>query len=320
MAETEPSRFERRQELAASLAAVAPQLTDPERQFSGAFVRSTVALEAGDLGTVERCLTEARDAASRRRHPLLSWHLSIREAADAYARGELDRAQRFADGALELGQRARSPETLASFRPLLLAIRRMQGRLTELVPRLEQLFAVDPAADSFAIARAMADAGRLDLAELAYEPEASKGFDGIDGPAAAAELCNLAYLAAILGDVDGARRLAERISGFRDRHAVFVVPLHVGAHYLAMLAATQGDASTAHRLFDDAVRIHDSRGMPLLGAETRMEWARFCHAVQAIDYARELAAQARTVAAHHRAHGLDAQSRALLSALPAASA
>ena len=97
---------------------------------------------------------------------------------------------------------------------------------------------------------------------------------------------------------------------------MFVVPFHVGSHYLAMLAATQGDVAVAHAFFDRAVRHHDRVGMPLLAAETRMEWARFCDAVRAPEHARQLAEQSLTLASHHRAHGLDAQARAFLSTLP----
>ncbi len=316
LAVPDPGSAAQRDEWAEELSQVAIRVESYDRRFGAAFVRSSVALESGDLDTVQRCLGVARDAAMRRRHPLLSWHLSIRESAHAYARGDLDKAQRFAEGALELGQRARRAESLASFRPLLLAIRRLQGRLTELVPRLEQVFATDAAADGYAVARAMADAGRLDLAGQAYRAAAETRFEHLRGPDVAAELCNLAYLAANLGDPAGAAVLAERLIPLADRHAVFVVPLHVGAHYLAMLSATQGDVTGAHTWFEQAVRHHDGAGMPLLAAETRMEWARYCLAVRAPDHARQLAEQTLTLAAHYRAHGLDAQSRAFLSTLP----
>jgi len=315
----EPNQFARRQAWANELGEAAPHLTDLERIFGAAYVRSTVAFEAGDLDSVQHSLGIARDAAARRRHPMLSWHLSIWESADSYARGALDRAHNYAEGAQELGQRARRAEARSSFRPLLLAIRRLQGRLTELVPRLELVFAASHDADAFGVARAMADAGRLDLAGIAYREVAAAGFEAVGGSAPGAAICNLAYLAAILGDTEGAAVLADRLAPLTEHHAVFVVPMHVGAHYLAMLAATRGEVADAHRYFEQAVRHHDRVGMPLLAAESRMEWARFCHAVHAADHARQLAEQTLTLASHHRAHGLDAQARAFLSTLPAAS-
>jgi hypothetical protein len=122
----------------------------------------------------------------------------------------------------------------------------------------------------------VADAGHVDEAGERYREVAAAGFGVRREPYAGATLANLAYLAALVGDDEGAATLYDQLEPWADRYSPVVVFQHVGAHELAMLAATTDRIDDAHRWFEQAVTAHEGAGAPLFVAETRLDWARVC--------------------------------------------
>jgi tetratricopeptide (TPR) repeat protein len=196
---------------------------------------------------------------------------------------------------------------------VILAVRQLQGRIDEVAADFDASTSA-PNTDMFLLARAIADAGRIDEAEPCYLAMADAGFPIGREPYAAAALTNLAYLAALLPGAPGVAQLFDKLEPFDETFPAVIVFQHVGAHSLGMLAATLGRTDEAHRFFERAVELHTKIDAPLMVAETQLEWARVCYGTGNVEKARELIGKALGTAVKGNAAGLRAQAEELLSA------
>jgi class 3 adenylate cyclase len=306
-----PDDLEDREAAVRELDRLAPLLDDPELRFVAAHQRAGLALEAGELAAAESAVADAREEVTRLRRAELSWLLALLESAVAVFAGELDRAAAFAEGAPSLGRRAGRPDGIAAAHPLLLVIRRWQGRLPELLDELEVEVFAQPDAGSYAPAVALALGGRLDPALAAYERAAAAGFPVGHGPSVMAGLTNLAQLAVAVGDRRGARALTGRLEPLAERHPCLGSPGPCGAHSLGLLSAAAGDLLAADRWFAKAVELHDGRGAALFAAESRISWAR-SRRDREPDSARLLATDAALAARARGAVGVEAAAASVL--------
>jgi len=281
--------------------------------FRAAIELVAIAHEKGDRGTHDDWLAKARERATVLRRPRAWWRLLVAESRRFFLVGDLDQAETLGRDALAWAPS--DPIARTIYAGTELAAVRLRGRLAERVADIEgQLPNVSPA-DQLRLARILADAGRLDLAHAVYAARVANGFDLPRDPTFGSSLVMLAYLCALLGDGANAGYLLERLEPYADRMFVGVEPLPTVAHYLAMLSATSGHVTEAQSWFERAVTLHESVGAVLFAAESRLEWARLCHAIGVADRARVLAEQARSAAGAHHAEGIEAQAQALLAVI-----
>ena len=308
-----PDTLDERLALSVELYDLADELDQPILRFHAALLHATASGEAGDIEAFDHWLAIAGVIASDIDLPLLTWLVRLNRASRAYLAGDLVDAERRSEEALAAGIAARRPEAERFHGGVLLAVRNQQGRIDELAGPLD-VSRSSASYDCFLQLRAIADAGRVDDAADRYDEVAAAGFGIGREPYAGASLANLAYLAALVGDDEGAGALYEQLEPWADRYSPVVVFQHVGAHELAMLAATLGRTDDAHRLFEQAATAHEAAGAPLFVAETQLDWARVCIGVGEVDRARELIGQALTAAAKGGAPGIESQARTLLTA------
>jgi hypothetical protein len=184
----------------------------------------------------------------------------------------------------------------------MLEIRRWQDRLPEIVTPFRELAGSETIDFGYALTRYLYDAGDHELAADRYESIMER----LQLPPrrdllAAPLLCNLAYLAARIGDGERALVLYAALEPLADSFANTTVAKPVGAHFLGMLATTLGKVDAADRHFDAALAAHERACTPLLAAETLMEHARLCaNGGDASKFERCLEG-ARTIAAAHGA-------------------
>jgi hypothetical protein len=251
--------------LSEELFELAGDLEDPLLRFHGAMARSAAAGELGDLDAFDQWLGLAAVVASGLDLSLLTWLVHLARASRAYLAGDLAAAERHADDALVSGLEAGHPDAERFSGAVVLAVRQMQGRVAEVLADVVAGTSSDHT-DMFLLARGLADAGRLAEVETRYREIAAAGFPMRLEPYAGATLANLAYLAALLGDEDGAAVLYDQLEPWADHFAPVIVFQHAGAHELAMLAAVLGRTDEAHRWFERAVELHSAAGAPLFVA------------------------------------------------------
>jgi DNA-binding SARP family transcriptional activator len=260
------------------LLAVAERLGDPGISFQAAWARSPTAVESGDVRGVDGMVELASQLASDLRQPLLQWQASFMQAARLILRGELAEAEALAFETRRLGRRAsQTAEAEIFYNEQMLEIRRWQDRVAEVVLPFRDLAGNEEIDFGYALTRYLYDAGEHDLAAERYDSIMQR----VEIPPrrdllAAPLLCNLAYLAARLGDVPRARLLHREIMPIADSFANTTVAKPVGHHFLGMLAATLGDDAAADRAFTAALEAHERACTPLLCAETLVEHARLC--------------------------------------------
>ncbi|MCX7619847.1 MAG: AAA family ATPase [Acidimicrobiales bacterium] len=308
-----PEEIGRRTELALELDALASALEDPALGFRAAIELVAISHELGERTRHDEWLLISRERAEALGRPRAWWRVLLAESRRAFLSGDLERAEQFGRDALAWSPT--DPVAQSCTATMNLAIARLQGQLANHVAELDRSAASSSPADQLRAARFLADAGRLDRAHGIYAHHAAAGFSLPSDPSRGIYLVTIAYLCSVFGDAPNARLLSERLEPFA--HRMFLGPevAPAGAQLLAMLSATAGQIAEAERWFERAVTLHESVGGVLFAAESRLEWARVCHAIGVIDRARVLADQARSAGAAHRARGLEAQAQALLAAI-----
>ena len=172
-------------------------------------------------------------------------------------RGEVGRAETEAGRALRLGAE----------------IRRLQGRLDELGEGLRAAGATprfDPARE---LLRYLCELGAEEAAPMLEQTVAANGTLPRRDLAERAALDNLALAACRLGRDELIVPLYEALAPYGETFGHSVVAHHCGHHYLGHLAAAAGWTDRAGAHFQAASRVHRRSGVPLLLAESLLDWA-----------------------------------------------
>lgn len=109
------------------LLALADQLGDAAARSRALALRFRVAMESADVAEADRCLEANQRPAVDLGQPTLRWFVGLQGAGRSLLAGQLEEAERLAQGALELGQSSGQPEALSFFVWQLAVIRFEQG-------------------------------------------------------------------------------------------------------------------------------------------------------------------------------------------------
>jgi hypothetical protein len=187
--------------------------------------------------------------------------------------GDVTAAEQAAGRALDLGVLAgRRMEAVAFYSEQLVEIRRVQGRLGEVIEGLRAAathLVVDPVN---AVMRYLCEGGVDDVEALFDDAIARRGLPPRRDLAQRAALDNLAFVATRLGRLDEIDILYNALLPHADTFGHSAVAHPCGHHYLAMLAAARGDVDTASEHFAAAATLQERTGTPLLLAESLVDW------------------------------------------------
>ncbi|MGH7897299.1 MAG: hypothetical protein ACREQQ_05055, partial [Candidatus Binatia bacterium] len=297
-----PDNVEERLADATSIAQIAREIRSDELALAGHHWRIIDLVELGDVIVADREIESMAKLAERVRIPVFLWQVALHRAARAHFAGRFAEAERFAFEALEHGRRAQPESADASFAVHMLALRRDQGRVAEIVERAEQLARRNP---GFAVleiyaACAHAELGRRATVTAELARLEGKGFTNL--PRAYWWLGTIASLAEIvtaLGDRDRARVLYDLLSPFARRNVVqgrASAWLGSAARYLGLLAFTLERYDEAARHFEEALRHNVLMGARPFEARTRLEHARTLLVLGEREKAAVLASEAREIA------------------------
>ncbi|MEU6787010.1 AAA family ATPase [Nonomuraea angiospora] len=236
--------------------------------------RTPPVLDGGDVTRAAMLLGEADELARRLAQPHLNWLIGYSRAGLTLMQGDLAQAESEAQAALRLGSEiGRRLEAVAIYSSQIGEIRRLQGRLWELRDRYRraaQAPRVDPVhailrylcelADEEAgplLDRILADGGAVPPRNMAHRPA----------------LDNLAVAASRLGRAELAEQLYGSLAADGETFGHGAVAHHCGHHYLAHLCVATGSPQRAAEHFEAAAEVHERRGVPLMLAESLLDWA-----------------------------------------------
>ena len=234
---------------------------------------STTSPSSGDLAEAQRRQSELDLAAEELRQPLYR-HSSLawRSVWTALA-GRFEEAEQVARESLRLAEHAGAPGARDHFTAQLVAVRREQGRLHELLPEIEQLAGDEPAAAAWRCLLPLAhlDAGDRVRAQAAYDravpatPETMLWLTAMG---------SLAEAAAQLGDVAGGARLHAELEPYADRLVQWSFTGNAGSVHrlLGRTAAVAGRRDQAGVHFEAALERHAALGAEALLARTRCDY------------------------------------------------
>ena len=249
-------------------------LGDELALFHATFQQTGPALEIGDVTAVAGLLDQAGRLARRLAQPHLIWLVGFSRAGLSVMLGDLNDAEEQAQAALTTGIRAgRRLEARAFYAEQLAEIRRLQGRLDELGDDLRraiqapQLDPVHATVRYLVESDQVAAAAGMDRIVAAYGPVPRRDL------AERAALDNLALVACRLNRRDLVGLLYGALEPHAETFGHSAVGHHCGHYYLAHLAAASGQVSKAMEHFEAAAVIHERCQVPLLLAESLLDWA-----------------------------------------------
>ncbi|GAA3562633.1 AAA family ATPase [Nonomuraea rosea] len=236
--------------------------------------RTPPVLDSGDATKAALLLDQADELARRLGQPHLNWLIGYSKAGLTLMQGDLAQAESEAESAMRLGTEiGRRLEAVAIYSEQIAEIRRLQGRLWELRDRLRraaQALRVDPV---HAVLRYLCELGDDEADPLLERILAERGAVPPRNMAHRPALDNLAVAASHLGRAELAERLYDSLAGDGETFGHGTVAHHCGHHYLAHLCVTMGDPQRASEHFEAAAEVHERRGVPLMLAESLLDWA-----------------------------------------------
>jgi hypothetical protein len=208
------------------------------------------------------------------RHSSLAW-----QGVLAGLSGRFDQAERIAHESVRLAEGGGDPDARAHFTAQLVAIRREQGRLHELLPEIERLAGDMPPAAAWTALLPLAhlDGGDRGQAQLAYQRALGHVATLPKTMLWLTAMASLAEAAARLSDPDGAATLYAELKPCADLFAQWTFTGNAGSVHrlLGRTAAVLGRDDCAHAHFAAALARHDAIGAAPLLARTRCDYGEF---------------------------------------------
>ena len=242
--------------------------------FNATFQRTGPLLDTGDTSGLTDCLDQAAELAQRLAQPHLSWLVGFSRAGLSIMRGDLKEAETRSRQARQLGEEiGRQHEAVPFYTVQMAEVRRLRGRLESLRAVFREavhLVDMDPV---HSVLRYLCELGDDTAGPLLDQIVSERGLIPRRDVAQRAALDNLAFAAARLRRTDLTEQLYEALEPHAETFGHSSVAHHCGHHYLAHLAAANGQTARAAEHFQAAAAIHERRGVPLLMAESLLDWA-----------------------------------------------
>lgn len=252
----------------------ATEAGDELARFRATFQQTGPALELGDVTKVAELLNQADNLAQRLAQPHLIWLVCFSRAGLALMLGELGDAEREAQRALTLGiSLGQRTEAKAFYAEQIAEIRRLQGRVGEMGEGLRRAIQAPQLDPVHSTLRYLVELDEGAAAAALDKIIATRGLVPRRDLAERAALDNLAVAVCRLDRRDLAEPLYTALAPYSETFGHSAVGHHCGHHYLAHLAAVSGDVSKAMAHFEAAAEIHERRRVPLLRAESLLDWA-----------------------------------------------
>ena len=249
----------------------------------GALARHWLLYDLAELGELEEARgrhAELEQIAGELQQPLYRHSSLAWRGVWAALAGRFEEAERIARESVLLAENAGDPDARTHFTAQLVAVRREQGRLDELLPDIERLAGPEPAASPWRCLLPLAylDAGDRAYAQAAYDSALVGGLPGIPRTMLwLTSMGSLAEAAAQLGDAETCARLYAELEPHADRLMQWSFTGNAGSVHrvLGRTAAVAGLSDRARAHFEAAIDRHAALGAEPLLARTRCDYGEF---------------------------------------------
>jgi tetratricopeptide (TPR) repeat protein len=251
-----PDHIDLRLANAAEMLDVAAAVGDEEMAFLARHVRLHGFLELCDVGGVDTELEAMAQIADHIRQPFYQWHIASMRAMRAVLDGRLEEAERLAPRTLDAGLRPSVHMTYMFEHALMVAIRWLQGRLSEWRETVRAHGERYPSVARWRDALAAVELADERAARAEIERHARSGFADLPRDGLwILHLCTLAEACVLIRDRQRAGQLYDLLSPYAERNAISLstVPFGPVALRLGMLAAMLERWEEAERHFEAAM-------------------------------------------------------------------
>ena len=258
---------------------LAEETGEAERATDACWLRRIVCFSLGDIPGVLTAADLHRRLADELKQPSQQWYDAVMRSTWALFQGEFSEAERIAEEALRIGERAQSWDAGFSYRIALFFVRHAQGRLEEVEDLARR------SVDEYSGYRSLRCLVALLDCELGREEEARRTFDELATadfaklPRDSEWLFCLAVLSEVachLGDRGRAAILYELLRPYARLNALAAGEVAVGsvARYLGILASATSRWDAAAQHFEDALEMNARMGARPWLAHTQRDYAR----------------------------------------------
>ena len=253
---------EERLPLATEMVRLAEEANDRQMAITArwAVIASTIVL--GDMAAADQLIDDLDRITEETRMPVFNWQVALLRGLQAMFSGTMEEAERAAQAALAMGQRATPDIAMQMFGAQNFAIRREQGRLAELESAIKGFAQMYPAVPSWRTALGfgyaelgMIEEARAELDALAKDDFAIFPRDG-NWPIG---MALLAETAAVVGDKERSAYLYDQLLPVGDKCILVgaAVDCYGPTHrLLGILATTLERWDDAERHFQDAMEMN----------------------------------------------------------------
>jgi tetratricopeptide (TPR) repeat protein len=294
---------------------------DPVQRFLSQHLLLRCELESANREGFEDSLAITGAILDRLPHAGLRWTHAYDLAVQALLAGNLAEAEQLATDALNYGIETAQPDAFTIYGSQLLNIRVRQGRLSELIPLIEQTASQLPtqAVYQSVLAMAYADAGDLEKARQLLDRAFSAGLVVAEDNAwSSAHYC-WADVAVRTRHLSAAAELHRRLAPFSDQLVTTHVTIDpVLAHTIGRLEHVLGRLDDAEASFSRAAELHARLRCPSFISLTEVAWADLLVDRNRGDdhkRARAMAERARGTASGHRYAGVERSAIAIFDRL-----
>jgi tetratricopeptide (TPR) repeat protein len=252
---------------------------DLERMFQWGWLQHIIYMNLGDIAGAEEIAEQHKAVAQELKQQSQQWYSTVMRSLFPLVRGNFAEAERLADEAYQIGRKAQSWDAAFSYRVLLLAVRREQGRLEEVDQLIRTSVDEFPGYHSFRCLVPLIDyeLGREAAARTRFDELASDRFGAVprDGEWVFS-LSLLAQLATYLQDRARARTLYDHLLPHAHRNATLTGEIAIGSvsRYLGLLAALLERWDVAERHFENALEMHERMAAKPWLAHTQEDYGR----------------------------------------------
>ena len=297
----------------------ADRIGDPILRFVAAATRIPIAINAGDIDEVDRCLAITNELVQQLGQPTFAWGHHFLSATRAQIAGDVDRAEHLANLALQIGSDSGEADAFLLYGAQFIAASWQRGTMATLIPLIEQAIADNPGVPglSAALAAAHVDAGMHDVAQHELE----LGLHSTS-PASGAWLTEKTMFAEVAVECRAAGPAAvlfESLAPWADQvSASGMTAEGPVSHYLGGLASTLGRHDEAESFFAKSTEWCDRAGAVHFGVRTDLWRGRLLaerRGPHDLERARELLTKTHAASVAAGYGGVERRSAAVLQSL-----